>query len=281
MWNVKYVNVLLVGINITIYSMLLMGLGSCSHFSTVEQASKYEINLDDPNVAVMSLQYSLKNVKDKNHSLYFRDSAGDLMQVEVDATTNTEAGVVIEAPVNRSFKLESVELDAIYELGDLSKSFFLKQGRLNHLGLMSFEVQSEELIFNMESPKKQVESMRLLSKQLGIHTSDVSNPYTRKVYPKSLNPTLLKVNYGSMKNSFSDYIRNVNECYVEEWRRNPVILGQLDFTVTADDGVLRIHNSNSKHTASKDFEECVWTSIANSEVNDQKFQVKLPGILYF
>ena len=268
-------------LNVFIYGVLLAMMGSCAHFSKVSPLVNFD-KIKDSKMAFVVLQYDFIGLEKQEHSLFFRDSAGDLLEVDVPKNTDHEKAYVAELAGNRTYQLEAIQLgQESFLLKDLTQSFHLQKGKLNYLGAMNFELKDKDLIYSVVSPMKSLKKLKSLEAHLNIDVADLVNPYTGKNMRTAKSPTRVKLQEGRITNSFKNFVQVINPCYVEEWKTNPIILGQLDFQVTASNGVLRVKNLNSKHSASENFENCVWKRVSDTKIVDQNFRIKLPGVLYF
>lgn len=271
----------LIALNLLTYSMLISMMGSCAHFSSLSPlTNKEDAQKGSKSVAV--LQYDLVNLPKSEHSLYFRDSAGDLIEVNVPEDTKTKEGYMLQMSGNRAYRLEAIGFsDKNFLLKDLTQDFKITKKKMNYLGAMKFELKNSELVYSVLPPMKSIQALELLEKSLNLKSDDLTNAYTGKQILNASSPTKVELKAGMVNNSFTNYIETINPCYVKEWKTNPIILGKLDFTVTESNGVLRVKNVNSEHSASSDFEQCVWNRVSDSKIADKEFRIKIPGVLYF
>lgn len=271
----------LVALNLLTYTMVLGMMGSCAHFSSLSPITDTKI-AGKGEKAVAVLQYQLVNLPNTQHTLYFRDSAGDLVEVKVPQNVNTEEGYMLNLAGNRAYRLEAIGFEhKNFLLKDLTQDFKIQKKQMNYLGAMKFELKDNELVYSVLPPMKSVKALNKLEKKLKLKTKELNNAYTGKSLQSAKSPTQVELKSGMVKNSFTNYIEIINPCYVKEWKTNPIILGKLDFGVSESNGVLRVKNLNSDHTASKEFEQCVWTKVSEAKIVDREFRIKIPGVLYF
>lgn len=270
---------LILCLNLLVYGLLVAMMGSCAQFSHLKSLDRASL---DSKATLLFLQYEIQGHQGGAHTLYLRDSAGDLVELSVAASQDPRQGVVFEIAGGRSYQLEAIDLgQGSYLLSKLTKAFLVREKKHNYLGAMRFELRDGDMIFSFQSPMESTEAIARLEKQWGLQAKQLVNPYTGKNFALAKTPSRVELKHGRVEGSFKDYIEAINPCYIEEWKKNPVVLGQLDFMVAESNGVLRVAHLNSQHTASEDFEQCVWNKVADTRISDRSFQIKLPGILYF
>ncbi|MEC9283916.1 MAG: hypothetical protein VX642_14475 [Bdellovibrionota bacterium] len=280
MWYVIKNKPIVFALNLLVYSMLVVMMGSCAHFSSLNEVNRSDYNQKEN--TYIAMQYDLVNLPKGEHKLYLRDSAGDLVELVVEDDKNPRDGVLFELAGNRTYQVEAISFGKRnFLLNKLTQKFFVKRDRTSYIGAMRFELKNDEVIFSYQSPVQLQESLKKMSDSWKLSLKELLNPYTGKTLKSALAPTRVELKYGRVKASFKNYIEAINPCYVKEWKTNPLVLGKLDFMVVEANGVLRVSNVGSEHSASEAFEQCVWNSVANTKITDRDFQIKLPGILYF
>lgn len=271
----------LILLNLLTYTSLLAIMGSCAHYSTVDPISNLK-DIDYDRSSYVVLQYQLVNLPNKDHKLYFRDTAGDLIELDVEKSIDHQKGFIAEFAKNRGYQLEAIGFGKRnFLLKDLTQEFHLKAGTINYLGAMKFELKNGDLVYSVLPPMAAVKALKTLEQHLDLTVSKLINPYTGKNLRSAKSPSRVRLRKGKVRNSFANYIETINPCYVKEWKKNPIILGQLNFQVSESNGILRVKNAKSNHSASDQFEQCVWTKLSDAKIADKNFRIQIPGILYF
>lgn len=273
---------LILTLNLLIYSVLFIVLGNSMHVEELKplgNTSKLATMTDN---TILMFQFTLNDMISEKQKFTFISSDEKYYEITTNFPQNTKNHLMLEVPANLQLKLVSVEIkDEVFDIENLSHSFYTSPNKVNYIGSMILKFKDEDLHFGLKTPKDMVYDLKQGIEHFKIDNLHINNAYTNKSLAKALEPSQLQLVYGNITDSFKDYVQSINQCYQNEWSVNPIVLGQLQFKVTEHDGILRVQNFHSEHSASKEFENCVWNSFSMLDITDKEFQVKMPGILYF
>jgi hypothetical protein len=155
--------------------LLLLGLLISIGCTSTKVAPLGPTTRISPEKSYVLFQYRYQDKDRGDHSLIFGDSEKKTLVVKVDASADTEAGVLFEVPSGRQMQLLefSDDVGKPFPIDKFNDSFVTAKGRVSVLAPMYFEVAGNR--WNYGSLDEE-ESKRLLKKavrQYGFNEKDL------------------------------------------------------------------------------------------------------------